>query len=155
MALLLGEAAAQAAPPPGASTQVQGQNTRESISPAIGFIDSPNAYCHQPDPYQDVCYINWYYLSVDAAPNYMVQMTLELDGKFVARNQGFFQTSMYIPHDMNGLGYKVRCGSLGSGGDPNWGATHSFTIRAKDSAGLSSTNYGTAYCPAYIPPTTR
>jgi len=151
--LLVGEAAAQAAP--GASTQVQGQNTRESISPAVGFIDSPNAYCNQPDPYQDVCYINWYYLSVDANPNYMIEMTIELDGRFVARNQGFFQTSMFIPSTMNGPGFKVRCGSLGSGGDPAWGSSHAFVIRAKDSLGLSAANYGTAKCPAYIPPTTR
>ena len=63
--------------------------------PTIGFIDSPSATCYQPNPSQDACYINWYYLSVDATPNYMITMTLTLnDFGPVAHVQGFFQTSM-------------------------------------------------------------
>jgi hypothetical protein len=52
---------------------------------------------------------------------------------------------------MNPLGYKVSCGELGVSGNPQAGKAYAYTIRARDSAGLKSANYGTAYCPAYIP----
>ena len=77
-------------------------------------------------------------------------MTVQLnDIGQVARYQGFFQTSMYAPYNMNPQGYKVACGSPGSGGDPDWGESYAYAIRARDSAGLKSANYGTAICPAY------
>ncbi len=121
-------------------------------APLIGFIDSPSATCLQPDATQDECWINWYYQSVESSPNYMICMYTMLNaiGK-VARTQGFFQTSMYLPYSMYGRGFRVPCGALGAGGDPSLGAAYGYTIRAKDSAGLSSANYGTVYCPAYIP----
>jgi hypothetical protein len=140
--------------------ETQGDNRREitgpsgdaSDQPNIGFIDSPSATCYQPDPSQDVCYINWYYLSVDANPNYMISMTVVLnDIGMVSRSQGFFQTSMYVPYNMFDSGFKVACGALGAGGDPKLGNAYSYTIRARDSANLGSANYGTAYCPAYTP----
>jgi hypothetical protein len=124
----------------------------ETNQPLIGFIDSPTVACVQPDTSKDECFINWYYLSVSADPNYMITMTVMInDFGFVARYGGFFQTSMYAPHTMNPQGYKVACGSLGDGGDPLWGEAYGWTIRARDSAGLSSANYGTAFCPAYTP----
>jgi hypothetical protein len=97
-------------------------------------------------------WINWYYLSVNASPNYMICMEVTINeiGK-VARYQGFFQTSMYVPYNMHFRGFRVACGALGSGGDPNRGKVYSFTIRAKDSAGLGSANYGSITCPAYTP----
>lgn len=52
---------------------------------------------------------------------------------------------------MLGDGFKVACGALGAGGNPYWGNAYPYTIRARDSAGLKSANYGTAYCPAYTP----
>lgn len=139
----------------------QGESRRESEimvappngdAPLIGFIDSPTATCYQPDPAQDVCYVNWYYLAVDANPNYMIWMQAELNaiGK-VARYQGFFQTSMYAPYNMHGKGFKVACGALGAGGDPELGNAYAYTIRARDSADLGSANYGTVYCPAFTP----
>ncbi len=121
-------------------------------APAIGFIDSPSATCYQPNPNQNICYINWYYLSVSAAPNYMITMTVALNSYgTVANVNGFFQTSMYIPYNMLGQGFRVPCGSLGAGGNPQLGNAYAYTIRARDSAGLSSANYGTVYCPAYTP----
>ncbi len=118
--------------------------------PNIGFIDSPSATCYQPDHTQNNCYINWYYMSVSASPNYMITMTATLnDFGPVAHTQGFFQTSMYVPYNMLGQGFKVACGSQGSGGNPDLGAAYAYTIRARDSAGLSSANYGTVYCPYY------
>jgi hypothetical protein len=142
--------------------ETEGDTTREISASAdaspdnnqinIGFIDSPSATCYQPDPRQDVCYLNWYYLSVSASPSYMIQMTVMINqlGN-VARTQGFFQTSMYVPYNMMGDGFKVACGPLGAGGDPEWGNAYAYTIRARDSAALSSANYGTAICPAFTP----
>lgn len=147
------------------SREAEGENVREitgsagasvdtnlPAQPNIGFIDSPTAACVQPDPSKNECFINWYYLSVDAYPNYMITMTVKINeiGQ-VARYQGFFQTNMYAPYNMNPQGYKVVCGEPGSGGIPNWGKSYGYTIRARDSAGLSSANYGTAVCPPYIP----
>lgn len=143
------------------SQETQSESMREIIAPeastapqqpTIGFIDSPSATCYIPDPAQDSCYINWYYMSVSASPNYMITMTATLNNIGpVAHIQGFFQTSMYIPYNMLGQGVKVPCGSLGAGGNPQLGNAYAFTIRARDSAGLSSANYGTVYCPAFNP----
>jgi hypothetical protein len=142
-------------------SEIQGENLREVYAPLsgnapqapdIGFIDSPTATCYQPDPSQDACYINWYYMSVDASPNYMVAMTATINSIGpVVRAQGFFQTSMYIPFNMQDRGIKVACGALGAGGDTSLGNAYAWTIRGRDSANLSSANYGTIYCPAYAP----
>jgi hypothetical protein len=120
--------------------------------PSISFIDSPSATCYQPDPELDACYLNWYYMSVDAAPNYMIMMTVTVNlvGP-VVRVGGFFQTSMYIPYNMLGQGIRLPCGALGAGGNPALGNAYAWTINAQDSSNLKSANYGTAYCPAYTP----
>ena len=142
------------------SSETQGENQREIDAPAgsapqapdIGFIDSPSATCYQPDPAVDACFINWYYMSVNASPNYMITMTVDLNAYGpVVHTQGFFQTSMYIPYNMLGRGFKVPCGALGAGGNTSLGSAYAYTIRARDSAGLKSANYGTVYCPAFTP----
>jgi len=166
---------------PAVVTERQGENVRTGVArsaegketasvgpprvPHIGFIDSPSATCYQPDSAQDICYINWYYLSVDASPNYMISMSTTLNAKgVVASTQGFFQTSMYVPYSMFGTGFKVQCGPPQTP-DPNitpcstpgctdpkvLGNAYAYTIRAKDSSNLKSANYGTVYCPAFIP----
>jgi hypothetical protein len=141
--------------------EMQGENLREIQGPAsvdapqepnIGFIDSPSATCYQPNPLLNQCFINWYYLSVSASPNYMITMTLTLNNVGpVAHTQGFFQTSMYVPYNMLGNGFQVKCGPLGAGGNPKLGNAYAYTVRARDSAGLTSANYGTVYCPAFKP----
>ena len=143
------------------SRETQGENLREIYGPPqvdvpqepnISFIDSPTVACYQPNPAQDACYLNWYYMSVDADPNYMVAMTVTINAIGpVARLHGFFQTSMYAPYNMFGNGFKVACGAPGAGGDPVLGNAYSWTIQARDSSNLGSANYGTAYCPAYTP----
>jgi hypothetical protein len=121
-------------------------------APNIGFIDSPSATCYKPEPAGDTCYVSWYYLYVDANPNYMITMTLTINAVGpVAHTQGFFQTSMYVPYNMMGQGFRVSCGALGAGGNPGLGNAYAYTIRARDSAALSSANYGTVYCPAGSP----
>jgi hypothetical protein len=124
---------------------------------AIGFIDSPTAGCRKIKG--NTCAVSWYYLSVNASPNYMLFLRARLGPsaqtqKLVYHAQGFFQTSMYIPYDMIG-DVIVPCGKAGSSPDPKpsasppvpYGNTYSYTIDARDSAGLSAANYGTVVCP--------
>jgi hypothetical protein len=121
-------------------------------TPLISFIDSPTVSCYQPDPAQDACFVKWYYLSVDAAPaTYIITMTVAIDGRSVAHHHGFFQSSMYVPGELYGNGFRVLCGELGSGGNPQLGNAYGWTIRARDSSGARSTNLGTVYCPAFTP----
>jgi hypothetical protein len=155
-----GQEAAGSIRPQVPGSEIQGESRREVVvpdgqapdAPLISFIDSPTSSCYQPDPAQDACYINWYYMSVDAAPNYMITMTATLNAYGpVAQYASFFQTGMYVPYNMNGQGFKVPCGPLGAGGNPKLGSAYAWTIRARDSAGLKSANYGTVYCPAFTP----
>lgn len=118
-------------------------------SPDISFIDSPTAACELARANTGVCYMTWSYLYAYANPNYMITMTVEIDGKKRARYQGFFQTDMYVPSEM--LVFRVACGAPGSGGLPNMGMSHSYTLRARDSANLNATNYGSVICPADEP----
>ena len=110
--------------PAAAGVEAQGENRREVSAPAglspdaplISFIDSPTAACYKPDPAQNVCYINWYYMSVSASPNYVISMTATINAIGpVARYQGFFQTSMYVPYNMAGNGFRVPVRSPGRG----------------------------------------
>lgn len=116
------------------------------VSPDISSIDNPNASCILPRANTGTCYITWSYLYVDADPNYIITMSVGIDGKALARYTGFFQTSMYVPSEL--LVFRVPCGAPGSGGNPNLGANHSYAIRARDSTGSGAANYGSVTCPA-------
>jgi len=121
-------------------------------SKLISFIDSPTATCFQDPEADDTCHVEWAHLYVEASTSqYMIRMTVEIDGHLRAVYSGFFQTSMYVPADMHGPGLKVACGEAGAGGDPELGAAYSFTIRAEETGGLTAANYGTVYCPAKLP----
>jgi hypothetical protein len=162
---LIDKARGQVPPPPEGRQLLKSETVGDSVreiyapsivegpeSPDISFIDSPTAGCYQPDPSVDECYINWYYMSVSASPNYMIAMTVTLNSIGpVARYAGFFQTSMYVPFNMQDRGFKVACGPLGAGGNAQLGNAYGYTIRARDSANLRSANYGTVYCPAFVP----
>ena len=125
---------------------------------AIGFIESPSATCRKIQGNE--CAISWYYLAVDAAPSYMISMRVQLQlvpggpQAVVHHTQAFFQTSLYVPYDMIGE-FKVPCGKAGTSPDPfpqptpglPYGNAFTYTIRARDSANLSSANYGTVFCP--------
>lgn len=140
--------------------EVQGENVREvtapsqalDVQPAISFIDSPTITCYKPNPAQDGCQLNWYYMSVNASPNYMIAMTVTVNAVgVVARTSGFFQTSMYVPYNMLGDGFTVPYGPPGASGNAHLGNAYAWTINARDSNNLKSANYGTAYCPAHTP----
>ena len=159
---------------PSVVVQSQGENRREASgkpssgrttagarspdTPLIGFIDSPSAVCYQPDPRRDSCFINWYYFSVNAGANYMVSLDIFLNPNLVSHTAGFFQTSMYVPYNMLGQGFRVACGPPVSIPDPysasgtmQVGNTYAYTIRAKDSVQLTAANYGSVICPAFVP----
>lgn len=121
-------------------------------APEISFITSDNPGCHQPDPALDRCLITFSRLWVDAAPNYMIRLTLELNGRLVARYGGFFQTGMDIGATAFGQGITVPCGRGGQGGVPGLGRKYNFIIRAEDSASLKAANYGAIHCPPFRGP---
>ena len=117
--------------------------------PSISFIGSPTAECYGPLEELDVCYVQWGLLDVSASPSqYIERMTVTIDGRIRAYYGGFFQTSMTVTPSMHPAGFKVRCGSAGAGGDPEFGFQYAYAIRARETGGLTSANYGTAICPA-------
>lgn len=118
-------------------------------SPDISFIDSPSPACVLPRAGTGVCYMTWYYMFATADPQYMISMTVAIDGKKRGNYMGFFQKDMYVPPEM--LWFKVACGENGASGIPGMGLSHSFTVRARDSSNLTSANYGSVVCPADAP----
>lgn len=129
------------------------QSPTEIEQPTISFIDSPSATCYQPDTSRNSCYIAWNYLYVSASTSqYIISMTLTLDDRLVAYHSGFFQTYMYIPNNVVGRGFKVACGPYQANG---LGNSYAYTIRARETGGLSAANYGSVTCPGvyllYLP----
>jgi len=124
-------------------------------APQISFIDSPTAQCILPEPHKDTCYIQWGYMQVTASSSqYVISMSVAIDGRLRAYYGGFFQTSMHVPGDMQSPGFRVSCGPPGASGLPTLGSTHSYTIRARETGGLRAANYGSVTCPADIVPLT-
>jgi hypothetical protein len=118
-------------------------------APRISFIDSPTAACYGPLAEINACYIQWSSLQVSAtSPQYIERMTVTIDGRVRAVYSGFFQTSMTVPPGMQNEGFKVACGIAGASGDPESGFNYSYTVKARETGGLSSSNFGTAVCPA-------
>jgi hypothetical protein len=125
----------------------------DADSPDISFIDSPTATCYRPDQHKDTCYIDWAYLYVTASSSqYIISMTVNIDNRLRAYHSGFFQTYMYVPGDFASPGFRVECGPPGSGGNPLLGKAYSYTLRARETGGLTAANNGTVYCPADVVP---
>jgi hypothetical protein len=125
--------------------EVSGNGEAQAISP----IENPSAMCYRPVAGTGVCYIEWNYLYVAATSgSYVVSMTVTIDNRLRAYHAGFFQSTMYIPGDMMAPGYRVTCGRPGSGGIAEFGKTYSYTIRARDTTGLTTANSGSVTCPA-------
>jgi len=144
-----------------AQVETEGDNRREISVPAaeeddggprISLIESPTPSCIQPDATRNACYINWYYHSVSSAPaTGMTDMYLEIAQRRVAHHQGFFQNSFFVPYQMRGQGFRVDCGPLGAGGDPDLGNAYQWALRARDTNTQQAANFGTIRCPAFIP----
>lgn len=117
----------------------------EIDQPTISFIDSPSATCYQPTSSRNDCYISWSYLYVTAGTSqYIISMTVGIDNQLRAYHSGFFQTSMYVPSDLYGRGFKVACGPRNRNG---LGNSYAYTLRARETGGLSAANYGNVQCP--------
>ena len=119
------------------------------VSPNISFIDSPTASCVLPRRNTGICLMTWSYMYADASPNYIITMTVGIDGKARGNYSGFFQTGMYVPSEL--MTFNVPCGAPGTSGDPNYGQNHIYELHARNSTGLVAVNNGTVACPADIP----
>ena len=122
-------------------------------APAISFIDNPSPTCYQPIGSENTCYITWSYLQVSASSsNYVVSMTVSIDGRLRAYHSGFFQNAMLISGGMYGPGFQVACGPHNAAGA---GKTYSYIVRAGESNGQTATNFGSVTCPgvrlAFLP----
>ena len=80
---------------------------------------------------------------------YIISMTLTIDGELQSYNSGFFQTAMYIPGTLYSPGFRVNCGLPGTT-PPGLGKTYPYTIRARETGGLAAANYGSVTCPGDI-----
>lgn len=121
---------------------------------SISFINTASPYCHQPDSRVDRCFIGFAWHAVSSS-SYMVKLQVSIGGRRVVEDRGFFQSGMFIDQtSLGGTGYRVSCGLTGAGGssDPMVGLVYDYAIRAEDSEGLTSQNFGTIGCPAFLPP---
>jgi hypothetical protein len=143
-ATAVAHAAAAPAQPPENRQERQGN----PAAPEISFIDSPDAFCYRPELKTDTCFVDWSYLSVSASSSqYIISMTVAIDGRLVATHWGFFQTSMYVPGELYDGGFRVSCGAPRTSGLPNLGGSHTYVLRARETGGLAAANYGTVICP--------
>jgi len=141
-------AASEAAAAPTFSQAAQ-NGIREVESPDISFIQSDSATCSRAHPGSGICTIQWSNLYVTAASgSYILTMTVSIDNQLRGYHTGFFQNNIYIPSEMIGPGYQVTCGY--PQGDAGLGNAYSYTIRARESTGLTAANYGSITCPADV-----
>jgi len=137
------------APPVAPTPEPRRERQGSDAAPEISFIDSPDAACYRTELDGDMCLINWSYISVNAtAPQYVISMTIAIDGQLVAANWGFFQQSMFVPAELYDGGFRVSCGPPGAAGIPNLGRSYGYVIRARETGGLGAANYGSVTCPA-------
>jgi hypothetical protein len=155
LVLAMGSAAASGESTPAATPTTAASPVRDSESNGAGlsisFIDSPLPTCYRAGPGSGVCYIQWSTMSVTASPSsYMISMTVAIGGQVRAYHAGFFQTSMSVPGAMYAPGFRVVCGFPAPGDSSGRGNTYSYEIRARDTSGLGSANYGAVICPADV-----
>ena len=152
--------AAPASPSPAAPTVQPGDDSlprRErpdvADAPNISFIDDPTVQCIRPEQHTDACYVQWQYMQVTASSSqYIISMTVSISDRIRGTFSGFFQTFMTVPQPMLSPGFRVACGTPGSGAVPGLGNTYSWVVRAKETGGLSAANYGSVTCPADVVP---
>lgn len=116
--------------------------------PDVASLSATMPTCMQPDPAENVCYLNWNNFFAQAVSgHYMRSITLTIDDRVRAFYLGFFETYLYVDDLQHTPGLKVPCGGFGTGGNPSVGAVHTFSIRAEDTGGYVSTLYGSVACP--------
>jgi hypothetical protein len=117
---------------------------------AITTLENPSPTCYRPVAGTGSCYIQWTYLyAVASSSQYVISMTVAIDGHLRAYHSGFFQTYIYVPGDLYGPGFRVTCG-FPSGGSVGLGNSYGFTVRARDTSGSVATNSGSVTCPADV-----
>ena len=130
-------------------SQAAQDGIREVESPDISFIQSDSATCSRANPGSGVCTIQWNNLYVTAASgSYIISMTVSIDNQLRAYHAGFFQSNIYIPSTMTAKGYHVTCGY--PQGNAGLGNSYSYTMRARETSGLTAANYGSITCPADV-----
>lgn len=120
---------------------------------AISTIQTRSPYCFQADRDRNECVIGFESHDVSTTAS-MRELQITVDGRRVVEDRAFFQNSLFIGLNQVGRpGYRVPCGLSGSGGDPDplIGQRYNYQIRAEDSDGTSSQNFGSIGCPAFIP----
>jgi hypothetical protein len=141
-------ATAGAEGPDGQPPELRRERGDGAAAPNISFITSPSATCYRPEPRSASCLITWAYLQVNASPpNYIISMTVTIDGRLVAAHWGFFQHSMTVSPELYNGGFRVPCGVAGAAGNYGLGGVHSYALRARETGGLGAANYGTVTCP--------
>lgn len=118
---------------------------------AISIIQSKSPSCILPVPHTGTCYIKWGEISVNTTDSsYINYLYIKINNKGVAYHRGFFQQYMNIPSEMYGSGFRVTCGFPGAGGTPDFGNIYTYEIRAADTSGATTANFGSVLCPADI-----
>lgn len=139
-----------AAPPSGTPEVLRPEPQGTPQVSAVTTLQNPSPTCYRPVAGTGSCYIQWAYLNaVASSSQYVISMTVTIDGRLHAYHSGFFQTSMYIPGDLYGPGFRVTCGFPSGAGD-GLGNAYSYVVRARDTSGDLATNSGTVICPADV-----
>lgn len=159
--ILLGDAI----PSKVSSAPTEGENRNQAVTPypksqlesepgeinAISIIQSNSPSCLLPVPRTGTCYIKWGEISVSTTDgSYINYLYIKINNKGVAYHRGFFQQYMNIPSEMYGSGFRVTCGFPGAGGTPDFGNIYTYEIRAADTSGATTANFGSVLCPADI-----
>ncbi len=118
-----------------------------SATLAVGIL---NPYCYQPNPTVDACYVNWRMINAQTDAT-LVELTIKINNRMVARHFGG-GTLIEVPYTKNDIGYKVKCGRLNSGGDPEMGYKYRVNARATNNADMNVAWYQDVYCPAAVGP---
>jgi hypothetical protein len=149
--LVTGHLPTVAAAPVSGTPEMPRQEHQETPEPStITTLENPSPTCYRPVAGTGSCYIQWAYLNaVASSSQYVISMTVTIDGELRAYHSGFFQTSMYVAGNLYGPGFRVTCGFPSSAGEA-LGNTYGYTVRARDTSGHLAANYGTVTCPADV-----
>lgn len=141
--------------PSHAAAQPNAAPANDSAPKTISAITTRSPYCYQPDRQRDECFLGFELHFVSSSVS-LTRLQVSISGRRVLEDRGFFQSSALIGHAQTANpGFKVACGLSGSGADPDplIGQRYTFQIRAEDSDGLITQNFGVFSCPAFIPNT--
>ncbi len=135
------------------------QDPEDSVAAPTGGASASarNASCIQPDPAQNVCYLNLSEMTYSDPGNFTgleIDLAVGLTGEdpenypVVASYQGY-EENLFVPYDRNGLGFQVPCGEANP---PDGKKGFDYTLRASFSGGSGGGIESVrVVCPAYVP----